>query len=136
MCSTADEIADASAATIDDYAAVAQSYADGNMSHDVSQNVQALLTPLADRAAPLDILDVCCASGRDLVSFSKLGHRAVGLDGVSGCLEWSVAAASDARLGSTAAVSCSLPPSARTPALQSRHWWTSALSTCKCALAD
>ena len=54
--------------------------------------------PLAGREAPLDILDVCCASGRDLVTFTKMGHSAVGLDGVpafckmsrelSGCEVW------------------------------------------------
>jgi SAM-dependent methyltransferase len=42
-----------------------------------------MLTPLQGRAAPLDILDVCCASGRDLVTFGGMGHRAVGLDGVA-----------------------------------------------------
>ena len=46
----------------------------------------------------MDILDVGCASGRDLVAFTKLGHKAVGLDGVpefcemsrelSGCEVW------------------------------------------------
>merc|ERR1712110_1270287 len=66
--------------------------------HDVSQNVNSLLRALEDRPAPLDILDVCCASGRDLVTFTKLGHKAVGLDGVrefcdmarklSGCEVW------------------------------------------------
>ena len=38
---------------------------------------------MQERKAPLDILDVCCASGRDLVTFSAMGHRAVGLDGVA-----------------------------------------------------
>ena len=28
------------------------------------------------------VLDVCCASGRDLVTFTQRGHRATGLDGV------------------------------------------------------
>lgn len=79
---TPEQIAAAATATIADYGAVATAYAEGNMEHDVSQNMEALLAPLADRSAPLDILDVCCASGRDLVSFTKLGHRAVGLDGV------------------------------------------------------
>ena len=80
--SSASEVAAAAAATIADYQAVAAGYAQGNMNHDVTQNMEALLAPLADRPAPLDILDVCCASGRDLVSFTKMGHRAVGLDGV------------------------------------------------------
>lgn len=76
------DIAEACRATLLDYAAVADGYAQGNMNHDVSQNIDAMLRPLVDRPAPLDILDVCCASGRDLLTFKKMGHRAVGLDGV------------------------------------------------------
>ena len=49
---------EAAAATIKDYASVAAGYAAGNINHDVSQNIEALLTPLATRAKPLDILDV------------------------------------------------------------------------------
>jgi len=98
IATTPEEVATAAAATIADYGAVAEGYAAGNMDHDVSQNMEALLGALADREAPLDILDVCSASGRDLVAFTKLGHRAVGLDGVprfcemarqlSGCEVW------------------------------------------------
>ena len=70
------------------------------MNHDVSQNIDAMLAPLqrSARSPPYDILDVCCASGRDLVSFKERGHRPVGLDGVeefcemsralSGCEVW------------------------------------------------
>lgn len=91
------EVAEACKATLADYAAVAEGYALGNLDHDVSQNMEALLRPLP-QGRPLDILDVCCASGRDLVAFTKMGHRAVGLDGVpdfcemsrrrSGCEVW------------------------------------------------
>ena len=87
IATSADEAAAAAAATIADYEAVAPDYAKGNMNHDVTQNIEALLTPLASRPQPLDILDVCCASGRDLVTFTKLGHRAVGLDGVTAFCE-------------------------------------------------
>lgn len=94
---TESEVRQACSATLADYAAVAEGYALGNLDHDVSQNIAALLRPLpTDR--PLDLLDVCCASGRDLVAFTQLGHRAVGLDGVpafckmararSGCPVW------------------------------------------------
>jgi hypothetical protein len=84
----------------------------------VSQNICALLGPLeaaynnrgnsvdgmfSDRSSngngsrsagvanspSFDILDVCSGSGRDLVSFTKLGHRAVGLDGVAAFCEMS-----------------------------------------------
>uniref|UniRef100_A0A7S2HI05 Methyltransferase domain-containing protein n=1 Tax=Octactis speculum TaxID=3111310 RepID=A0A7S2HI05_9STRA len=99
------EVTAATTATLLDYGAVAKGYAAGNMNHDVSQNIEALLKPLRGgdgdvetRAPPFDILDVCCASGRDLKKFTELGHRAVGLDGVpafcamarelSGCEVW------------------------------------------------
>ena len=81
----------ASEATIADYAARAEAYALGSLDHDVSQNIDALLRPLKDRAAPLDILDLCCAGGRDLVAFKKLGHRPIGLDGVSAFCEMAAA---------------------------------------------
>ena len=50
--------------TIADYDAVADAYAEGNMSHDVSQNLNALLEQLSDRPTPLDVLDLGCAGGR------------------------------------------------------------------------
>lgn len=65
--------------------------------HDVSQNTAALLRHL-EGAPPWDILDLGCGPGRDLKTFSELGHRAVGLDGTpafvtmarasSGCEVW------------------------------------------------
>ena len=92
------EVEEAARATLADYGAVAEGYAAGNMDHDVRQNIDALLAPLLadDPARKLDILDVACASGRDLRAFSRMGHRAVGLDGVpafcdmsrSLCAEW------------------------------------------------
>ncbi|CAE8622429.1 unnamed protein product [Polarella glacialis] len=102
VAQSASEIREATRATLLDYGVVAEGYAAGNMNHDVSQNIAALMAPLlagtADRKAPLDILDVCCASGRDLLTFTQMGHKAVGLDGVpafcqmarslSGCEVW------------------------------------------------
>lgn len=99
---TGDEVRAAAAATIMDYAAVARGYAEGNMNHDVSQNIDAMLEPLraspSRLASPFDVLDVCCASGRDLLALKNLGHNPVGLDGVaefcemsrevSGCEVW------------------------------------------------
>ena len=81
-------VAAAAQATIADYASVASEYAAGNLNHDVSQNIAAMLGPLP-KDEPLDILDVCCASGRDLVTFTNMGHRAVGLDGVKAFVEMS-----------------------------------------------
>ena len=89
---------EAARATIADYAARAAGYAAASLDHDVSQNIEAFLSPLSGTPAPLDILDVCCAGGRDLLAFTKMGHRAVGIDGVeefcdisrlhSGCEVW------------------------------------------------
>ena len=89
IAQTPEEVAVAAAATIEDYAAVAKSYAAGNMNHDVSQNLNAMLAPFRDRASPLDVLDVCCGSGRDLVALQRLGHSPVGLDGVPAFCEMS-----------------------------------------------
>jgi SAM-dependent methyltransferase len=83
--------------TLADYNANAESFRDGTRAHDVSQNIAALLRHL-NGPAPLDILDFGCGPGRDLRSFTRLGHRAVGLDGAarfaemaradSGCEVW------------------------------------------------
>lgn len=74
-----------STSTIEDYNRVAREFDDGNKNHDVSQNLEALLKPLlpaeGEPFKPLDILDVGCAGGRDLVELTRRGHRAVGLEG-------------------------------------------------------
>ena len=93
IAQTPEEVAAAAAATIEDYTAVAEGYAAGNMGHDVSQNLNAMLAPLRDRAPPLDVLDVCCGSGRDLVALQSLGHAPVGLDGVKAFCDMSRALA-------------------------------------------
>ncbi len=69
----------------------------GTRDHDVSQNIDALLSHIA-ALAPYVILDFGCGPGRDLKSFAELGHRAIGLDGsarfvemarsYSGCEVW------------------------------------------------
>jgi len=89
---TPEEVRLAADSTIADYAAVAQGYAAGNMDHDVSPNIEAMLNPLKETfgvEAHYDVLDVCCASGRDLVALKQLGHRPVGLDGVEAFCEMS-----------------------------------------------
>jgi len=83
------ELRECSRATIADYAAVAEGYARGNASHDVSQNVEAFLSNLKSRGEALDVLDLCCAGGRDLITFVGRGHRAVGVDGVAEFCEMS-----------------------------------------------
>lgn len=69
----------------------------GTQDHDVSQNIAALLRHI-ESEAPHTILDFGCGPGRDLKTFSALGHRAIGLDGAerfaemaradSGCEVW------------------------------------------------
>lgn len=69
----------------------------GTRAHDVSQNIQALLRYLVGNP-PFTILDFGCGPGRDLKTFTELGHVAVGLEGAarfadmarthSGCEVW------------------------------------------------
>lgn len=65
--------------------------------HDVSQNIAALLDRI-EAPAPFTLLDFGCGPGRDLRTFSQLGHVAIGLEGAphfaemaraySGCEVW------------------------------------------------
>lgn len=71
-----------SEATISHYEEGAESFWHGTKDHDVSQNVDALLRHI-DGDGPHDVLDLGCGPGRDLSTFSKLGHRPVGLDGAA-----------------------------------------------------
>ena len=67
VAKTPEEIRVACTATIADYAAVAEGYAAGNLDHDISQNRKAVLR---GRPGPLDVLDLGCAGGRDVVAFA------------------------------------------------------------------
>lgn len=58
----------------------AEDFWEGTKDHDVSQNIEALLKHI-EGAAPFSILDFGCGPGRDLKTFSKLGHIAIGLEG-------------------------------------------------------
>ena len=58
----------------------AASYFEGTKDHDVRQNIDALLRAIT-APAPLRILDFGCGPGRDLQTFTKLGHCAIGLEG-------------------------------------------------------
>jgi SAM-dependent methyltransferase len=79
---TVADLARASASTLEHYERSAASFWEGTRSHDVSQNIAALLGHLRS-APPCRILDLGCGPGRDLVSFRGLGHEAVGLDGAA-----------------------------------------------------
>ena len=94
---SADELARISALTLAHYQDCAEDFRQGTREHDVSQNIAALLRYIqAD--APYQILDFGCGPGRDLRTFSALGHVAIGLDGCprfvemaregSGCETW------------------------------------------------
>jgi SAM-dependent methyltransferase len=90
----ADEI---SRRTLQDYDRVAHQFFHGTVGHDVSQNIAALLEAI-ETPGPFTILDFGCGPGRDLKTFSALGHVAIGLDGsrkfvdmaraYSGCEVW------------------------------------------------
>lgn len=71
---------DISRSTISHYDDNADSFRQGTLTHDVSQNIEALLRNV-ETPAPYTVLDFGCGPGRDLKSFSDLGHEAIGLDG-------------------------------------------------------
>ncbi|MFC0250754.1 class I SAM-dependent methyltransferase [Massilia consociata] len=83
--------------TLANYHRTADAFFAGTINHDVSQNIDALLSAIEARA-PYTILDLGCGPGRDLKTFTRLGHRAIGLDGCprfaemaraySGCEVW------------------------------------------------
>lgn len=68
--------------TIGHYDAGADGFREGTRDHDVSQNVDALLSRL-EGPGPFAILDLGCGPGRDLARFRALGHEAIGLDGAA-----------------------------------------------------
>jgi SAM-dependent methyltransferase len=58
----------------------AQGFWEGTRDHDVSQNINSLLSYIKV-APPFELLDFGCGPGRDLMRFRSLGHKATGLDG-------------------------------------------------------
>ncbi|WP_024644983.1 class I SAM-dependent methyltransferase [Pseudomonas syringae] len=73
-------LAQITSATLGNYNSVAEDFREGTRDHDVSQNIDALLRHI-EGPAPWQILDFGCGPGRDLKTFTALGHVAVGLDG-------------------------------------------------------
>ena len=83
--------------TLSHYERNAEQFFHGTIDHDVSQNIAALVKAI-EGAAPFTILDLGCGPGRDLKTFSTLGHHAIGIDGTarfvemaraySGCEVW------------------------------------------------
>jgi SAM-dependent methyltransferase len=88
---------ESSARTLAYYEGQAQAFFEGTRDHDVSQNIDALLSRI-EGVPPFTILDFGCGPGRDLKTFRSLGHVAIGLEGApsfvdmarawSGCEVW------------------------------------------------
>ena len=86
-----------SAGTLEHYNQRAEDFRSGTRDHDVSQNIAALLQHM-EGAPPYTLLDFGCGPGRDLQTFTGLGHVAIGLEGSaqfadmaradSGCEVW------------------------------------------------
>ena len=86
-----------SAATLAYYEERAERFWEGTRNHDVRQNIETLLAHI-EGEPPYEILDFGCGPGRDLKTYSQLGHHATGLEGTqrmaqmartySGCTVW------------------------------------------------
>lgn len=68
--------------TLAHYDERARDFWEGTRDHDVRQNVEALLRHI-ESAPPFELLDFGCGPGRDLKTFTALGHHATGLEGSS-----------------------------------------------------
>ncbi len=94
---TAQDLAKISAQTLAHYEQRAEAFREGTRDHDVRQNIDALLSHI-EGEPPFAILDLGCGPGRDLATFTRLGHVAIGLEGAapfatmartrSGCEVW------------------------------------------------
>ena len=94
---TREELDRITSGTLAYYNEGAADFWEGTRDHDVSQNIAALLRHI-EHAPPSTILDLGCGPGRDLKTFSDLGHAAIGLEGsaqfaamaraYSGCTVW------------------------------------------------
>jgi SAM-dependent methyltransferase len=82
MAFTPQELAELAERTLEDYRRRAESFREGTRDHDVSQNIAALLKHIGG-SPPFTILDFGCGPGRDLATFARLGHRAIGLEGAA-----------------------------------------------------
>lgn len=92
-----EDIAPIAARTLGHYEARAQEFWEGTRDHDVSQNIDALLTNI-EATKPFTLLDFGCGPGRDLITFRDLGATVIGLEGAaalaamarahSGCEVW------------------------------------------------
>ena len=79
---TAQELDQLVERTLEHYRTRAEDFREGTREHDVSQNIAALLEHIVG-SLPFTILDFGCGPGRDLAAFTRLGHRAIGLEGAA-----------------------------------------------------
>ncbi len=77
---TPEELQLAARRTLAHYDQSAKAFWEGTHDHDVSQNINALLRYI-EAKPPFELLDFGCGPGRDLKTFTALGHRASGLEG-------------------------------------------------------
>lgn len=89
------------ATTINDYTQSAERFRAGTQGHDVRQNIDALLRHIQAKP-PFRILDLGCGPGRDLLTFLKLGHAPVGLDGSEAFVKMAQAATAGQAMDSQA----------------------------------
>ena len=80
MALNAEELSRIAALTLKHYDQGAAQFWQGTRDHDVSQNIEELLRHI-EGAPPFTLLDFGCGPGRDLKTFTALGHVAVGLEG-------------------------------------------------------
>ncbi|HEY0287338.1 MAG TPA: class I SAM-dependent methyltransferase [Pseudomonas sp.] len=74
------DLAQITSTTLGNYNHTAEGFREGTRDHDVSQNIEALLRHI-NSEKPWQILDFGCGPGRDLKTFTAIGHIATGLDG-------------------------------------------------------
>jgi SAM-dependent methyltransferase len=74
------DLAAISERTVTHYDLAAESFWAGTHDHDVSQNIAALLDHIEGQP-PFSLLDFGCGPGRDVLTFQRMGHRPIGLDG-------------------------------------------------------
>lgn len=91
------QLEEIAALTLRHYNQSAEAFWEGTRTHDVSQNITALLQHIPGGEAHV-VLDLGCGPGRDLKTFADLGHTAIGVEGAarfaamardySGCEVW------------------------------------------------
>jgi SAM-dependent methyltransferase len=87
MKQTPTDLEQITATTLGHYNSVAEDFREGTRDHDVSQNIDALAAAYPG-TAPFTVLDFGCGPGRDLQTFTRMGHIAVGLDGSEEFARW------------------------------------------------